>query len=130
LHNMNYLLLFFVFLIINTPTESSDLTVTVSNIKHKKGSLEIALFNNGDRFMERGQSFKNISVMVKSDSETVVFRDLPKGTYAISLYHDKNSNGDCDRNFLGIPNEPYAFSNNFRPRFSRPTFKDCEFNIT
>jgi uncharacterized protein (DUF2141 family) len=31
----------------------------------------------------------------------------------------------CDKNFLGIPTEAYAFSNNIRPRFSVPTFEEC-----
>ncbi len=127
---MNYLILFFTFLLINAPTETHDLTLTISNIKQKEGTLEIGLFNNGDRFMEEGQAFRSISIEVKSNSETVVIKDLPKGTYAISLYHDENSNGKCDRNFFGIPKEPYAFSTNFKPRFSRPTFKDCQFEIS
>ena len=127
---MNYLILFFTFLFINAPVETSELTITVNNIKHIEGTIEIGLFNKGDRFLEEGQAYKTLSVQVKSKSETFVIKDLPKGEYAISLYHDKNSNGKCDRNLIGIPKEPYAFSNNFKPRFSAPTFKDCEFDLS
>lgn len=126
---MNYILLFFTFLFINATTETNELTLTISNIKHIEGSIEIGLFDNGERFMEEGQAYKSLSVEVKSSSETIVIKNLPKGNYAISLYHDKNANGKCDRNFFGIPKEPYAFSNNFKPRFTAPTFKDCEFDL-
>lgn len=126
---MNYLIILFSLFFISASNETYDLTVTINNIKHIEGSIEIGLFNNGDRFMEEGQAFKSVSVKVKGNSETFVIKDLPKGIYAISLYHDRNSNGKCDRNFLGIPKEPYAFSNNFKPKFSAPTFSDCRFEL-
>ena len=127
---MNYLFLFFTFFFINTPTETNELTLTISNIKQLEGRIEIGLFDVGGRFLEEGQAYKTVSFDVKANSETIVIKNLPKGNYAVSLYHDKNSNGKCDRNFLGIPKEPYAFSNNFKPKFSAPTFKDCEFDLT
>lgn len=127
---MNYLLTFFAFILINTSTETRELTIIVSNIDHIGGTLEIGLFNRGERFLESGQAYKAVSVEVKNSTESVVIKDLPMGTYAISLYHDKNSNGECDRNFFGIPKEPYAFSNNFRPKFSPPTFDDCKFELS
>ena len=126
---MNYLILFFAFLFINAPTKTSELTLTINNIKNIEGTLEIGLFNDGEHFLESGHAFRSVSVEVKSNSETIVIKDLPQGTYAISLYHDENSNGICDRNFVGIPKEPYAFSNNFRPKFSKPTFADCKFDL-
>lgn len=114
----------------NTPSETHTLTVTIENINRLEGTLEIGLFDNGERFLEEGQAYKSISIEVKNDSETFVIKDLPKGNYAISLYHDENANGVCDRNFFGIPKEPYAFSNNYKPKFSAPTFEDCQFELT
>ena len=127
---MNYLLVLFTILFINLPTETRELTLSISNIKHIEGTLEIGVFNSGERFLEEGQAYKTISVEIKNSSEVVVIKDLPMGTYAVSMYHDKNSNGECDRNFFGIPKEPYGFSNNFKPKFSAPTFEDCKFELT
>lgn len=114
----------------NSSSDTHTLTVTIDNIKNMEGTLEVGLFNEKGRFLEEGQAFKSISVDVENGTETFVFKDLPKGDYAISLYHDENANGTCDRNFFGIPKEPYAFSNNFKPKFSPPTFKDCQFKLT
>lgn len=33
------------------------------------------------------------------------------GSYAIAVFHDLNGNGRLDRNFIGLPSEPYGFSN-------------------
>lgn len=127
---MNYIIIFALLLFTNTPSDTHTLTVTIENIKNIEGTLEVGLFNKSDRFLEEGQAYKTISIKVETNSETFVFENLPKGDYAISLYHDVNENETCDRNFFGIPKEPYAFSNNFRPKFSAPTFKDCQFELT
>jgi len=59
------------------------------------------------------------------------FKDVPIGTYAIAIIHDTNSNGKLDKNFLGIPKEGYAFSNNvFGVLGLPPSFKDASFKLT
>ena len=127
---MNYLIIFFSLLFINTSSDTHTLTVTINNIKNIEGLLKVGLYSNNGRFLEEGQTFQSISVDVENDSETFVFKNVPKGDYAVSLYHDENSNGTCDRNLFGIPKEPYAFSNNFKPKFSAPTFEDCKFELS
>lgn len=127
---MIHIFLFIYLFFGNAPTEIHTLTVTIDNIKSIEGAIEIGLFDKDGKFLGEGQAYKSISVEVNSSSETIVIKDLPKGVYAISLYHDKNGNGKCDRNFFGIPKEPYGFSNNFRPKFSAPRFENCAFDLT
>jgi len=127
---MNYLIIFFSLLFMNTSSDKHTLTVTVSNIKTMEGTLEIGIFDSGHRFLEEGQALRSISIDVNNHTETFVVKNLPKGNYAVTLYHDENGNKECDRNFMGIPKEPYAFSNNYRPRFSAPTFEDCAFELS
>ena len=55
--------------------------------------------------------------------------ELPEGHYAITAYHDINSNKILDKTFIGLPNEPYGLSNNFRPTISVPTFDDCKVKV-
>jgi len=50
----------------------------------------------------------------------VAFEDVRPGVYAVVIYHDLNGNGQLDRNLIGIPSEPYGFSNGVG-RTSRPT---------
>ena len=66
-------------------------------------------------------------IAVEDNIETIVIDDLPIGEYAFILYHDKNSDGKMNRKFIGIPKEPYAFSNNIRPKLSKPAFEECKF---
>ncbi|WP_230530359.1 DUF2141 domain-containing protein [Microvirga roseola] len=38
-------------------------------------------------------------------------RNVKPGAYAIAVFHDVNCNRRLDRNFIGLPSEPYGFSN-------------------
>ena len=49
--------------------------------------------------------------------------------YAIRMYHDVNDNGELDTNLMGIPSEPFAFSNNAQGRFGPAAWDDAVFEI-
>lgn len=49
--------------------------------------------------------------------------------YAVCIYHDENGDDECNKNMFGVPKEGYAFSKNFRPKFSVPDFFDCAFPL-
>ncbi len=113
----------------STTDNNPILEIQIDNIKENKGKIEIGVFNTGDRFLEADQAYKNYSIEVKNKKAVLVIEDLPAGNYAISLYHDENDDDKCNRNFIGIPKEPYAFSNNVKPRFSPPSYEDCQFEL-
>ncbi len=114
----------------NTFGDTSDknagtLNVEIKNIKSKKGKIRIEVFDEKEDFLKNG---KVIPVRIsKTGSISVDLDDLTFGKYAISIYHDLNNNGKLDTNFFGIPEEPYGFSNNIRPRFRAPRYDESEF---
>ena len=55
----------------------------------------------------------------------VALDKLPFGEYAIALIHDVNANKEFDKNLLGIPKEPFGFSNNKSIFFGLPNFKEA-----
>ena len=52
-------------------------------------------------------------------------RNVKPGTYAIAVFHDVNGNGKLDRSFIGLPNEPYGFSNDVGRR-GPPNFEAAQ----
>src|SRR6187402_66092 len=77
----------------------NTLEVTVKNIKGKTGSILVALFDE-DHFLKA--PLKGEVVKISGETVTVVFKDLPGGTYAASAVHDENGNGKMDRGDMGI----------------------------
>lgn len=59
----------------------------------------------------------------------LIFTDLKPGTYALRAVHDINANGDIDVNKLGLPMEPFAFSNDAMGRMGPPSFKEASFTV-
>jgi uncharacterized protein (DUF2141 family) len=124
---MKILLLYFSLLSGFVPSENPKLTIKIQNIEVLKGDIKIAIFNKNEKFLKEGFTFKKCKIAVKNSTETIIIDDLPKGEYAFLLYHDENGDGKMNRNFLGIPKEPFGFSNNVKPKFSMPTFEECKF---
>lgn len=112
-----------------TTSDNPILTVEISNINKIQGAVKVAVFNTDKNFLAKDSAIRNYSIAVKSASKEIVISDLPKGDYAIAIYHDVNSDDVCNLNFIGIPKEPYGFSNNFRPRFAAPKFSDCKISL-
>ena len=110
--------------------ENPSLTINISNISSTKGHLIIAVFKTDKNFLQKGSAFTNYSIVIEKDIESIKITDLPKGTYAVSLFHDENSDEECNRNFFGIPKEAFGFSNNVKPKLSAPSFNDCKFALT
>ena len=111
-------------------TESFDMKVVVTNINTLKGTIEMGVFNDSKNFLQKGKEYQTYSNEVSSDTMIFLLKGFKKDQYAFSLYHDVNSDKECNLNFLGIPKEPYGFSKNYRPILSKPTFDDCKINAS
>lgn len=113
-------------------TENLQLEVTVKNIQNQKGKILIAIYNSTETFLKEPIQHKVISIEDEAKFPTsiqTVFKGLPAGEYAVSVYHDENENWKLDRNWLGIPKEMFGFSNDARAKFSPPTFNECSVGI-
>ena len=107
--------------------EHPQLIIKISNIQKIKGEIKIGVFNQDTNFLKEGFAIKNYSIKVDKNTAVITITDLPKGEYAITMYHDENSDNECNRNFIGIPKEHYGFSNNIKPKFGPPKYNDCKF---
>ena len=99
-----------------------------TNINDGQGSIYVAVYDQADKFLkEKKVRFQKIIPVSEPGKLEITLSDLPAGTYAISCFHDVNGNGKLDKNFLGIPVEPYGFSNNARPTFRAPNWEEARF---
>ena len=125
-----FLLLLSVFGLGPAEEETAEIQIVVTNINTMKGSVEVGVFNKPKWFLRKGKEYKTYSQKVTNDTMVIVLKGLKKDDYAISIYHDVNSDNECNLNFLGIPVEPYGFSRNFKPKLSKPSFNDCKINTS
>lgn len=102
------------------------LTVNVSKVKDMKGFMMIAVYDSADKFLTK-ELVVGAKVEVANEVVTHRFEGLSYGNYAISVYHDVDSDGSLATNFMGIPKEPYGFSNDGVNMLGVPSFKRSVF---
>lgn len=115
-----------------TTAFGATLTVTVDNITEDKGVLRIAVYEaanwlDGDRAKVLAGQAYDVAER-QGDEPVVVNLEVEPGEYAALVYHDVNVNRVFDKNFLGVPKEPYAFSRGFK-KLRRPEFEECKFVV-
>lgn len=111
------------------PTEATEpvdptkaqIHVTVDNVETDEGAVRVALCNkalsqDGCQFFE--------SVPAEIGSVSVTFENIAPGPWAVAAFQDKNGSGEMDKNFIGLPLEPYALSNDATSHMI-PTLKDA-----
>lgn len=104
------------------------ITVVVDGIDNVQGQILVGVYNSTDTYMKTSVFQKMATVT--ADECTIVFDSIPNGEYAISLFHDDNSNGKLDTGLFGIPTEKYGFSNNAKGKMGPPTFEQTKFKLT
>lgn len=56
--------------------------------------------------------------------------DLPAGDYGVMAYHDRNSDRKLNTLPVGLPTEPYGFSNDARAPFGPPSWTAARFRLS
>ena len=106
------------------------LSISFTNIQEAKGSLYVGVYKSEADFMKEEKAcLKKIIPVTATGNLNLEVPELTPGTYAVSCFHDVNGNGKLDTNFLGIPSEPYGFSNNARPKFRAPNWDETKFEL-
>jgi uncharacterized protein (DUF2141 family) len=104
-----------------------SLTVVVPGLASNDGKVIIALFNSAEDFEKEGDIVSSAFVEPEDQRAVWTFGDLPFGEYALRLFHDANDNEKLDTNWMGIPKEPYGFSNDARGKFGPPGYEAAKF---
>jgi uncharacterized protein (DUF2141 family) len=109
-------------LIAAMPVLAGDLTIEVSGVTPGHGQIYVAVYDRPETFPTSGQ--QRIGQILDSNGQSLIvhFKDLPPGEYAAVAFQDVNGNGILDKNFFGIPKEPYGFSNGARGSVGPPKF--------
>ena len=112
--------------------QSANLRVVATNVKSDQGKIYVWVYDKKDDWLsDRYRTQKNVTVAGNRTDDTVTIELLlPAGEYALSVFQDVNDDGKLERNFIGIPKEPAGLSNNVRPRFGPPKYKDAQFTVT
>jgi uncharacterized protein (DUF2141 family) len=119
---------FWLFVLLAAPLHlwsQNILEVQVEGVESSDGLIQVALFTSRDGFLKTTGAYRTDSVKALKGTTRLLLDNLPPGTYALALFHDKNQNLKLDTNWIGIPKEPMGFSNARMKTFGPPSFEEC-----
>jgi uncharacterized protein (DUF2141 family) len=100
-----------------------ELEVRVLGLDSREGAVAVAVFDSEASFEARSDAVASARLPVEGEDCSWRLSGLAPGVYAIAVYHDRDDDGVLDRSRLGLPTEPYGFSNGARGRVGPPSFR-------
>ncbi|MEM6935214.1 MAG: DUF2141 domain-containing protein [Pseudomonadota bacterium] len=108
----------------------NSILVDIRGVKELAGTLRLTMYDSPAGFP--GDVRKSVArdlLKLKKGMKKFAFElpGLPAGDYAVSVHHDANGNDKFDRNWLGLPKEPWGASRDARGSYGPPEFEDAVF---
>lgn len=113
------------------PLAHAQVNIELEGLAEATGSIYVSVYDSDDTWLGP-DTVVTEEVEIESAREAGVVKvalELPPGDYALSIFFDANDNDELDTNWIGLPKEPVALSNNARPKFGPPKYKDSVFTV-
>jgi uncharacterized protein (DUF2141 family) len=107
------------------------LMVEISGLKDSSGNVYIAVYDSDSTWLS-DEMVLNQKVDIADALDGDLVRTellLPLGDYALSVFYDQDGDGELKTNFIGMPKEPIALSNNAVAKFGPPKYSDAVFSL-
>ena len=105
--------------------------VEIERLRNDKGQVVCALYSSSEGFPKKTEkALAHVNSAIADKQAVCEFSGIAPGTYAVSVFHDENSNGKLDSNFLGIPREGVGASNDAKGHLGPPKFDAAAFHFS
>jgi uncharacterized protein (DUF2141 family) len=108
-----------------------SIALIVKNIRSSKGIVTVDLHNDDPtKWLSKGGRVGRVRVPAVEGETKICIPVAKSGTYAFALYHDKDANLKLNKNWIGLPSEPFGVSNDAPIRLGPPSLKDASLQVT
>lgn len=99
---------------------SVELTSTTTG-----GKVYVAVYDNAADFEDEVFVTNASATLPATTARAELKLQLPtEGHYVVAAFQDLNGNGELDRNFFGVPTEPYGFAKSPPSKWRSPDFQE------
>jgi uncharacterized protein (DUF2141 family) len=130
------LLIAVVTLMLPVAAAAGEMRIAIDGLRSSFGTVMIGLYDSAAGFDKAIARVGRTALVVDPSryaavvlragdaaNNTITIGRVEPGRYTVIVIQDLNDNARLDRNFLGLPTEPYGFSNNAKGMFSAPSFE-------
>lgn len=89
--------------------QKRSVQITITNITTSSGTIVLSAHDSEESFKKK-KPVQTVRVPASVPSVTIEL-SLTPGECAFCVFHDTNDDGDLNAGFMGIPKEPFGFSN-------------------
>ena len=111
------------------PTATASLTIRVENVLPAGGILRLGLYDAARYPDDDSKPIASADVPAVAGETVITLHGIAPGIYAIQTFQDVNANDKMDTSWLGLPQEPFGFSDDATPFLSKPSFDDVKFTL-
>jgi uncharacterized protein (DUF2141 family) len=106
------------------------LYVDVQGVRSSEGLMAVTLYaDKRSKFLAHHGSLYVGRVPATKGTTTVCIHVPSPGVYVLAVYHDLNANRRFDRTGIGLPAEPFGFSNNPRVFLGMPDWDSVRLSV-
>ena len=108
---------------------TGDLTIHVENVLPAGGMLRLGVYDEASYPDDNSKPIASADVTAVAGETVITLHAIPIGVYAIQTFQDVNANNKMDTSWIGLPLEPFGFSQDATPFLSKPSFGDVKFTL-
>jgi uncharacterized protein (DUF2141 family) len=112
-----------------TPEAGANLTIRVENVLPAGGVLRLGLYDAARYPDESSKPVASADVPAIAGETVVTLHAIPPGIYAVQAFQDVNADDKMNTSWLGLPLEPFGFSQDATPFLSKPSFDAVKFTL-
>lgn len=107
-----------------------SILLKVQGVKRPDGYIIVDVHGDDPAaFMKSGAKLVRIQAPADAPSTSLCIPLSRPGVYALVLYHDRNGDLEFNKNWLGLPKEPFGISNNPPLRMAKPKHEQAAFRL-
>jgi uncharacterized protein (DUF2141 family) len=110
------------------PAHNTVLNIEITRLRNTRGLIQACLSRNPKFFPDCKGDPAALLLSVPATKREIRFSGYAPGRYALTLFHDENSNQRLDTT-LGIPQEGFGFSRSPVVRFGAPKFRKVSIDL-
>lgn len=110
--------------------QNDSLVIEFTNIKDGTGRIWVGIYTSEADFLDRTKARLEYFDVDRTGTLRVVVDSLEIGReYALGVFQDLDQDHDLNRNWLGLPTEPFGMSAPLRSYFRAPRFEEMAFKL-